>query len=90
MPRKTTGAKSAEIDPVTNMWRSLMSQEAPVNTSQTKHISDEKLVEFLSNAYALRVDERWHLRGCDHRARSFDVLRKLRTNRLKGLRHEDR
>jgi len=83
-------AQSPDVDRATNMWRTLISQEAPLNTSQTKHISDEKLVEFLFNAYALSVDDRWHLRGCDHCARSFDGSAKARHESAEGLRHKDR
>jgi len=64
--------------------------QPPQNTSHAEHIPDERLLEFLIDSYALNANDRWHLRGCDRCARSFDVLRKLRTTRLKGLRHDDR
>jgi hypothetical protein len=56
--------------------------EAPLDSFDAEHISQDKLVASLTHEFALSIGDRWHLSGCDRCARSLDLLRKLREARL--------
>jgi hypothetical protein len=60
--------------------------EAPLDSFDADHVSEQKLVESLAHQLVLTMGERWHLSGCDRCARSLDLLRKLREARLPGAR----
>jgi hypothetical protein len=70
-----TEGQCDDIDPVTLTWKL---PDTTFNNGEIQHISQEKLLKFLSDSYALTVNERWHLRGCDRCVRLLGVLRKVR------------
>jgi hypothetical protein len=79
--------QSEDIDGVTMTWKPRRVPDTVFNSDPSDHIPQERLLESLSNTYALTVNERWHLSGCDRCARLLNVLRQLRDVRLGRATH---
>jgi hypothetical protein len=67
---------------VTLTWRPQPTPDNALGGDKIDHISQQKLLESLSQLSVLTVNERWHLSGCDDCRRSLEVLRNLRESRV--------
>ena len=63
---------------MTLTWRPQANPDTVTRGEQIDHISQQKLLEVLSEVGVLTVSERWHLSGCHDCARSLEFLRDLR------------
>ena len=69
---------------MTLTWRPQPIPDTTPNGDRILHISQQKLLEFLSELYVLTADERRHLSNCADCGHSFEVLRNLREARLQN------